>query len=148
MNDELRAYYETAGIPKTYRVKKTPRRIRTKAKPKAERDRIAEVRDYVRGRERGRCRCCRFRAGQSMHELKPRSLGGKVSRKNSVWVCGDGVNGCHGLIQRHEIGTAYIEDGAEGLVKFVAHSERAATWLRIQQHHWIESGPGASYEGD
>lgn len=85
------------------RERKTPTRIRRTAKPKGERDRIAKVRAYIIARERNVCRCCRFRVGQSMHELLPRSRGGKISRTNSVWLCGDGVAGCHGLIQRYEI---------------------------------------------
>lgn len=38
-----------------------------------------------------------------MHEIVPRSLGGAVSRDNSVALCGDGVRGCHGKVQRHEL---------------------------------------------
>lgn len=52
--------------------------------------------------EGGECVLCGVR-GQSLHHVLPRSLGGDDVRENLVWLCGDGVAGCHGLIEaRHE----------------------------------------------
>ena len=141
MTDDLRAYYASAGIPKTYREKKTPQPIRRKSKSLSERTHISDVRAYIIGRERNVCRCCRVRVGQSMHELLPRSLGGKVSRKNSVWLCGDGVWGCHGLIQRHEIKADYREHGAEGVIYFLPNTPQARDWLKLKNAERIESAP-------
>ena len=141
MTDDLRAYYATATIPKTYREKKTPQPIRRKSKSLSERTHIADVRAYIIGRERNVCRCCRIRVGQSMHELRPRSLGGKVSRKNSVWLCGAGVNGCHGFIQRYEIVVHCDVLGAESLLMFTPESPSAADWMKIQKGITIHSEP-------
>lgn len=144
--DDLRAYYAGAEIPKTYRVKKAPSRLRGTAKPKAERDRITEVRQYIIGRERDMCRCCRTRRGASMHEMKFRSQGGKISKKNSIWVCGDGVQGCHGLIHGREIAVDYRELGAEGVVQFLPRTEKARDWMKLGAARAIESGPMSHYE--
>ena len=122
--------------------------LKRKAK-KEKRERTAEIRDYVRGRERGRCRCCRFRAGQSMHEILPRSRGGKVSKKNSIWMCGDGTTGCHGYAQRYELViNGSDEVGAEGALRFSPRSTKAAEWMRITQYSAIESAPMSHYEAD
>ncbi len=148
MADDLRAYYASAGIPKTYREKKTPQRIKRKAKPRAERDHVSETREYVRARERGRCRCCRFRRGESMHELRSRGAGGKVSKANSVWVCGQLGNGpeCHGQLQRRDITVLVSQRGAEGTITFWPQSQKSADWLRIKASDCIESGPMREYE--
>src|SRR6185295_18191522 len=85
---------------------KPTRAARLKAKRKERRtdaDRVHVLRMYVMARERGICRCCRTRPAESMHELVPKSLRGHATRQNSVGVCGDGVQGCHGFLQRHEI---------------------------------------------
>lgn len=146
MSDELREFYSSCAIPKPYRAPKPPRRIRVKAKPQAERDHVTEVRDYVRGRERGRCRCCRKRPGESMHELRPRSLGGKVSRTNSVWVCGDGVRGCHGLLQRREVRVLQSHGGAEHTLIFEPTTRAAEDWLGIKIGDCLISDPMRIYE--
>ncbi len=120
MADDLRAYYASAGIPKTYREKKTPRPIRRTPKTKRQREAIAAIRAYVFERENGICRCCGAMAAETMHEMRPRSLGGLISRENSIAVCGDGVRGCHGKLQRHEI-TVRLgskRKGAEGFLAF------------------------------
>lgn len=66
-----------------------------------------------------------------MHELVFRSQGGKRSATNSVAVCGDGVRGCHGLLQRHEIAWRGDEDGAEGTLVFTIETAAASRWVRI-----------------
>jgi len=102
------------------KAKKAPAPIRTQAKPKRERDAIAAIRRYVFEREKGICRCCGVQAAETMHEMRPRSLGGLISRENSIAVCGDGVRGCHGQLQRHEI-TVRIHSkrkGADGFLAF------------------------------
>lgn len=136
------------ACPKPLKAERPPRRsLRVKAKPKAERDRITEIRQYVIGRERNMCRCCRFRRGASLHEMRFRSQGGKISKKNSIWVCGDGVSGCHGLMQAHAIAVDYRELGAEGVVQFLPKTQKALDWLRLAGDRAIESGPMSHYEG-
>jgi hypothetical protein len=81
-------------------------RTRKQVKAKAKRTRaahVAAVRAYVFAREQLVCRCCGIRAAESMHEIRPRSLGGKVSRENSIAVCGSGTTMCHGYLQSHEV---------------------------------------------
>lgn len=118
-----------------------PRRI-LKARKKREKVRTtADVRVYVFGRERNVCRCCRKRRAESMHELKFRSQGGNVSKKNSVAVCGDGVRGCHGLLQRHEIDYFAGPAGAEAVLTFWPKSPAACDWLAIKTDESIESWP-------
>ena len=91
---------------------------------------VAEIRRQVFERERGMCRCCGVRPAESMHEIRPRSLGGKVSLENSIAVCGDGVRGCHGRLQRHEI-TAHVGD--HGATNHIVFEEcipaRTRTWM-------------------
>lgn len=78
------------------------------------------VRDYVFERERGMCRCCGWRHAESMHEIKSRGAGGKRTPENSIAVCGDGVRGCHGCLQRYQIRVEGPD--AEQLLTFVATS--------------------------
>lgn len=109
---------------------------------------VKETRDYVFARERGICRCCRIRAAESMHELRPKSLRGKVSKRNSVAVCGDGVRGCHGMLQRHEIAVRIDHTEAEGTVLFYPQTGKAADWMRIARYSFIESQPMREMETD
>lgn len=86
------------------------------------------VHDYVFARERNLCRVTGWPA-HSMHEL--RSAGAVGSRlkattpENSIAVHGDGVNGVHGLLQRHEI--AWDGNGEKAVVFTIA--SRAAAKL-------------------
>lgn len=108
-------------------------RKRLKARERVSyRDHVKAVRDYVFGRERGLCRCCRIRAAESMHELVFKSRGGKVSRKNSVAVCGDGVQGCHGLLQAHQVHYGTSQRGADATLTFTPITARAADYLRVK----------------
>jgi hypothetical protein len=66
-----------------------------------------------------------------MHELVFRSLGGKRTPTNSIAVCGDGVRGCHGFLQRHEIAPHMDENGAEGTLVFTVGTAAASRWVRI-----------------
>ena len=117
-------------------------RKQQKAKRQREnRDHVAEVRSYVFEREWGVCRCCRIRKAESMHELKPKSLRGKVSRTNSVAVCGSGTTGCHGYLQAHKIDWTGDKAGAEGILSFNPRTQQAAEWMRVRLHEWVESGP-------
>jgi hypothetical protein len=117
-------------------------RVKTKRREdKKHGDHVSDVRAYVFGRERHICRCCRFRPAASMHEVKPKSLGGKVSRKNSVALCGDGVQGCHGFCQRHQIAVGASILGAEAELVFTPETESAAEWLRIKVGEQIVSPP-------
>lgn len=135
--DALREYYE-----KHCALKKPEPRMRSNGRKKREHwKRQRNTRDYIFGRERNRCRCCRFRQADTMHEIIFRSRGGKVNCANSIAVCGDGVRGCHGFMQRHEIGVEMEPEGAEGTLMFTATSAAAADWMRIPVGHTIESFP-------
>jgi hypothetical protein len=108
---------------------------------RARKDRVSAIREYVFEREAGICRCCRFRPAESMHEIRPRSLGGKVSKTNSIAVCGSGTTGCHGMMQTLRIRVEGAS--AEGGLIFVPLSAKALDWLRLdrQRDPRIESGP-------
>lgn len=102
----------------------------------------AAVRTYVFDREHNGCRVCRRRFAESMHELVPRSLGGKVSKRNSIAVCGSGTTGCHGFLQRHQIVCdASTGFGAEGLLLFTPRTPPAAAHLEQPINEWIVSLP-------
>lgn len=76
-----------------------------------------------------------------MHELLFRSLGGKVSRRNSVAVCGSGVSRCHGYLQRNEIEWQGDSQGAEGTLIFRPRTCRAAEWMRLRLGDELVSTP-------
>ena len=102
----------------------------------------AEVREYVFMRERNICRVCRKRQAESRHELQFRSQRGKVSKTNCVAVCGDGVRGCHGFLQRHEIQWFGGPRRAEETLTFWPNkSQQACDWLAIKMDESIESAP-------
>ena len=92
---------------------------------KPSRKAVGAVREKVSQRKDGLCECCGFRAGESMHERKPRSLGGEISVENSHWVCGSGTTGCHGFIQRHEID---MEKRGDGYI-FIPKTKEAEKWM-------------------
>jgi hypothetical protein len=90
----------------------------------AEKARRRQVRRWVIAREKGECRCCRELFGrmtaiQSMHEVRPRSIGGEISLENSIGVCGSGTTGCHGELQANRIRCEKLTPaGAEGPLRF------------------------------
>lgn len=130
-----------AEQPREPIAKPEPRK-RTKArKLRVHRGNVTEVRAYVFARERNLCRCCRFRSAESMHELRPKSLRGRVSKTNSVALCGSGTTGCHGFCQTHAIQARYAADGAEGAVHFYPTTRAAADWMRLVIGEVIESLP-------
>lgn len=135
--DELRDFYQSCAHRKPEpRQREKGRKDRAKAKT------VKDVRPYIMARERDLCRCCRIRPAESMHELRPKSLRGKVSKTNSIGVCGDGVRKCHGLLQRHEIGwESESLLGAEGTLIFTVKTQAAADWLRLAVGEQIESRP-------
>ena len=108
------------------------------------------VREYIFEREQGICRCCRLRRAESMHELRFRSLGGKVSRFNSVAVCGMGghANGCHEFLQSLAIDwqTETPALGADWLLQFMPKTQAAADWMRVPIGIWVASMPGGRQE--
>lgn len=122
------------------RTKNREKRVKTKT--------TAEVRQYVFARERNLDRVSRYLPAESMHEIQFRSQGGKVSRKNSIAVHGDGVQGIHGLLQRHEITVEIVDPmvGAEGTLIFTARSQAAADLMRIKVGESIESAPMVQVE--
>ena len=119
---------------------KTIKQLKARAK-RQKGNRAADVRVYVFGRERDLCRCCRKRPADSMHELRFRSLGGKVSRANSIAVCGSGTTGCHGHLQGLRIGYLVGEYGAEADVIFTPHKQDAADWMQIALGQSVKSDP-------
>lgn len=103
-----------------------------------------ETRVYVFARERNLCRCCRKRPAESMHELQFRSLGGKVSVRNSIAVCGElGTEQCHGFLQANQIAWEAHDTAAraEGTLSFFPLSVAAAEWLGIGRGARLESPP-------
>lgn len=62
------------------------------------------IRPQVFERERRLCRLCGMNAA-TMHEISGAGATGSrllaTTLSNSIAVCGDGVAGCHGLLQRH-----------------------------------------------
>jgi hypothetical protein len=134
------------AVPKPERQpKKAPKGIRPTVKSPEERDRIAQVRQYVMARERHTCRICRCRPATEMHELRPRSLRGRVSRTNSIGV--DAT--CHRLIQEHAI--SYERDpvlGAEATLYFMPRTDIARSWMKLGNKHGLESPPMHETEAD
>lgn len=63
----------------------------------------AQTRLTVQNRFAGRCARC-GQVGWTVHHRKPRGMGGSRdpainSAANLLWLCGDGVRGCHGWIE-------------------------------------------------
>ena len=133
---EIERQMDTPSAPKPEKRSTTVRRHR-----RATAERTAAVRAFVFGRERGICRCCRRRPADSMHELRPRSLGGLISHKNSVAVCGSGTTGCHGMLQARRITYTHGGDLAQGVLWFIPKDQPAAEWMRIALGQTIESAP-------
>ncbi len=123
--------------------KPTPRK---KLKAKAKREKlkgIAAVRQYVFARERDLCRCCRKRKAESLHEMIPRGRGGKVSKRNSIAVCGQLVGTeecCHTYLQQNAIivrplepFAEYGEDpNAEKTLTFHPRTRQAIEWMGLE----------------
>lgn len=58
---------------------------------------------WVETLKTGRCQCCGWRRrSTSWHHLVGRDLGGDDVIENLAELCGDGVSGCHGAVQRLE----------------------------------------------
>lgn len=134
-------YYQTCAIPKPEPRKKSKKRERAQHA-----DRVAKIRAYVFGRERGLCRCCMLRRAESMHELEFRSVGGVVSKRNSIAVCGQLVGSepsCHTYLQNHQIAWSHDGRGAEGALLFVPKTQAAADWMHMLPLRALESKPGS-----
>ncbi len=126
-------------------------RARTKRRQeRIQGDQDALVRVFVFGRERGICRVCRVRMAESRHELVPRSLGGKVTKRNCIAICGVIVGAapsCHTYLQSRQIQWMQREhDGAQGPLTFTPITREAADWLKVAIGHSILSEPMAIYE--
>ena len=101
---------------------------RTKARrDRDDTKRIKAVRVAVFDRDDGRCRCCRIRVADSMHEIRPRSLGGRVCLENSIALCGSGTTGCHGLCQSHRV--LSLGRDANHALTFQAATQAAKDWI-------------------
>ncbi|MFC4124891.1 HNH endonuclease [Nocardia rhizosphaerae] len=59
------------------------------------------TRRIVKHRAGDLCERCGMVFGQSAHHRKNRGQGGEWSPTNIVWLCGDGVAGCHGWVTAH-----------------------------------------------
>jgi hypothetical protein len=83
-----------------------------------------------------------------MHEIVSRGRGGKISRKNSIAVCGQLGNGheCHGLAQRVEVAIEMGPEGAEGPLVCAPTTKAAADWLKVKLGTSIESQPMVAME--
>jgi hypothetical protein len=74
--------------------------------------------------------------------LEFKSLGGKVSKRNSIAVCGRLVgsdHSCHTYLQANKIGWSGGPRRAQGTLLFWPKTERAADWLGVKLHERIES---------
>lgn len=123
----------------------TRKQVKARAK-RQQRQTTRDVRAYVFARERNICRCCRKRPATSMHEIVFRSQGGKISRHNSIAVCGDGTRGCHGFLQLHVIRVDARRRDAERNLLFVTTSGNAMDWLGIPLSTQFLSPPMADCE--
>jgi len=86
-------------------LKPLPRILERKAKVNASAREEKRIKAAVKARDGGCCRVCGKR-GESVHEIDPKGMGGSktaVRLDNCITVCGDGVRGCHGRLQRCEI---------------------------------------------
>lgn len=61
-----------------------------------------KCRQLVRARADGLCERC-GRQGHTFHHRKNRSAGGGWDCANIVFLCGDGVRGCHGWVTSHPL---------------------------------------------
>ncbi len=133
-------YYQTCALPKG-----EPRKRRKGREKRQKVKGHAAVRQYVFGRERDVCRCCRIRNAESMHEIVSRGRRGKVSRTNSIAVCGvivGAVPSCHTYLQQSQILVQFDKGlGAESRLTFTPLSVNAAEWMRVRVGEAIESDP-------
>ncbi len=83
-----------------------------------------------------------------MNEEPPRSCGGKVSRQDSMALCGDGTRRCHGFVTRNEIVIERGRLGAEDVLTFTAKTQAAADWMRIKVGESIVSAPMVQVEAE
>src|SRR5262245_35672387 len=95
--------------PKSRVLERHRQRTRIESKHKA-------IKRAVMERDNQTCRVC-GKPAESVHELRFRSLGGKVSLENSIAVCGSGTTKCHGKLQRHRI--LVMGSNANGTLTFV-----------------------------
>ena len=126
--------------------KPTPRHILKGRVKRQKAKTTAEIRQYVFARERGLCRCCRFRRAETMHEIQSRGSGGKISKRNSIAVCGDGTRGCHGMLQQYDIhcwapGDDLTRPDAESVLEFWPRLKKASDWMHIAPGAHLVSPP-------
>jgi hypothetical protein len=108
-----------SGFPEHLR-KPAPRVLVKKARKTAESSDEKRIKREVRTRDKF-CRVCLYRPSSEVHELIPRSVGGKVSTFNSVGVCAARNSGlCHQLLQSHSIHYEFLQPGrgADGTMRF------------------------------
>jgi hypothetical protein len=79
-----------------------------------------------------------------MHERTPKSLGGKVSVDNSMWVCGRLGNGpeCHGLLQRREVKAVF--DNGRWIYEPITPA--AKKWVEAGWRAFDDAYQGGAYE--
>lgn len=143
---DLDDYYQHAPLAKPI-----PRK-RLKAPAKREkRDKTAKVREHAQTREAWICRCCRHLQGQSMHEILSRGAGGKVSKANSIWVCGELGNDtafCHGLLQTGQIEVGPEPHNADELLVFTPITPKASEHMRVPLGFHLLSPPTHQIRGE
>jgi hypothetical protein len=137
-----------AGYRKLAASKPERRQTSKKRKDRALGHHVSEVRSYVFQREQDTCRCCGWRPATSMHEIVGAGATGSrwkaTNKHNSIAVCGDGVRGCHGYLQRYEIVPlqATLASGVPGIapmltwvidaerpIRFEARTPAAMRWM-------------------
>lgn len=108
--------------------KPAPRVLVKKAKQTKQSSEEKRIKDEIRARDKF-CRVCLYRPSSEVHELIPRSVGGKVSRYISVGVCAARNSGlCHQLLQAHSIHYEFVNPklGADGPMTFSMNKSAAA----------------------
>lgn len=76
-----------------------------------------------------------------MHEILFRSLGGKVSKTNSIAVCGSGTTLCHGYLQAKQVAVDVGPLWAEETLTFRPLTRLAAEHMKIKVGESIVSPP-------
>lgn len=84
-----------------------------KPKRKSRKRASAQRWEEIRAKKLGPCLVCQWlgetqQHSSSLHHVVAKSLGGSDCESNVVSLCGDGVQGHHGLVERHDAETCRV----------------------------------------
>lgn len=100
--------YSLFAIPKH-----TPRVISKREKALEKSRQLRKAREFVKQRDKGKCRCC-ARSGAEVHHAKYRSQGGDHDPNNLVLLC----KRCHEDIHAHLIDVTFSGNNLAKTVRF------------------------------